>query len=1198
MQWFRSAALIGLLTVASGSAEAQVKSVLHQVSATTQEDGLRIEFSVTAVPTITRGRLREPERIYVDLGGTRGDLNRLSQYKLPQNAWVRSIRYGRHEPNILRVVLDVADGVQFQVVPQQNPPMFILNVSREGTESTSKTEPAPVAENDVPREQDPSTNASFLQPPAAASQTVDRQPAVQESAPVPAIESVASGGSVSAKPDRDAERTATLVSLKGRVTASNLPIPGASVTATNGTRQISAATDVSGTYLLEGLEPGAWRLHVEKFGFTAMDRDVSAPAQDAEEVWALTLRPRPAAPKPRAARQGGGGSQPEESAAPAEEPSRVLQSSATSDSFLISGSSAQGLQLGNLDIPARGWSNGRTTRRRSNGFRGTVTWTARNAALDARPYSISGESRPKPDYSQNRIFSTFSGPLRMPKFLSDQGRANYSVTYNVTRAGSPVGAFATVPTALERSGDFSASFARGPVQVYDPLNGQLFPGNRLPLTRIRSASLGLAQFIPLPTSSAAVQNYQLLSRVSENTHDLRGTLNLNKSKNRISLSPRYRTSGSQQLQTMGYRDQINVDDYSSTVSWGRAATSKLTLSSWFSAALTVARTTPFFAQGENVAAKLGIQGTSSLPGNYGPPTLNFTNFGSLTDVSYQSNRQSYSGGNFSAYYSSGAHNMSVGVDYSRNFANIVTDENGRGTFLFSGLATSALDAKGSPVASTGFDYADFLLGRAQSASVRYGASHNRFRNNIYGISVTDDWRATQRLTFSLGFRYDYSGPFTERDRQMVNLDIAPDFTAAAVVRAGESGPYSGQFPQSLVNPDRNNFAPRVGFAWTPSAKHSTTFRGGYGIYYNATVGLSLAQRLASQPPLAKTGILTTSSALPLTIEDGFVAVAAQTTTGIRNTYAVDRRYRTGYAQIWNYAVTQQLARNLVLEIGYVGTKGTRLGIQRLPNRALPGSPLNSEQRRRIPNAVGFTYDASDGNSILHSGQVRIVRRFQGGLSMNLLYTYAKSIDNASTFGGGIGTLVQDDTNLRAERGLSSFDVRQTLSSSYAVLSPFGGDGAPIKLNPKLAILTKDWNFQGTINASSARWVTARVLGNRADAGGTGSVGNSRANATGLPVRNTDGSLNPAAFSVPLAGQFGNAARNTIPLPAQLTLDLSVGRTFLLDDRRSLEFRAESSNFANIVNITGIGSIVNASNFGVATGAAPMRTHNLMLRLRF
>src|SRR5205814_3324823 len=257
----------------------------------------------------------------------------------------------------------------------------------------------------------------------------------------------------------------------------------------------------------------------------------------------------------------------------------------------------------------------------------------------------------------------------------------------------------------------------------------------------------------------------------------------------------------------------------------------------------------------------------------------------------------------------------------------------------------------------------------------------------------------------------------------------------AVVPPGKPGPYTGDFPSSLVNPDKNNFSPRVGIAWRPTPKGRLLVRSGYGIFYNGSIYSHFTRQLGSQPPFAaSSGTLTTSIAQPLTLQNGFPTVASSIIT---NTYAIDRYYGLGYAQTWNLSVQREFPHSIIVELGYQGTKGTRLDIQRLPNRAAPGSPLTAEQRRQIGNAQGFTFESSEGNSIYHALQTRVTRRMQRGIAAYGTYTYGKSIDNASTFGGGGATVAQNDKDLRAERGLSSFDKRHALSLNYMLESPVG-----------------------------------------------------------------------------------------------------------------------------------------------------------------
>jgi hypothetical protein len=535
--------------------------------------------------------------------------------------------------------------------------------------------------------------------------------------------------------------------------------------------------------------------------------------------------------------------------------------------------------------------------------------------------------------------------------------------------------------------------------------------------------------------------------------------------------------------------------------------------------------------------------------------------------------------------------------------NNLSDQNGRGSFAFSGLETSALDANGQPLPGTGIDFADFLLGLPNTSSIRDLGTDTYFRGSLYTAYAQDDLRLRPNLTILIGLRYEYRTPLTEKYDRMVNLDIAPGFAAVAKVTPGATGPYSGAFPQGLVNPDRDNFAPRMAIAWKPFPKKEMVVRAGYGIYYNGSVYNQIASLMAQQPPFSNSCNLIASLASPLSLEKGFPcgsAASATSATEIANTYAVDRNYRIGYAQTWNFSVQRTLPHALVAELGYLGTKGTRLDVQGIPNVAPPGSPLTAENRRPIEDAGAFIYDSSNGNSIYHAAQARLSRRFRRGVSGNLLYTFSKSIDDVSSFtGGGSGVVAQNFYDLSAERGLSSFDHRHSLTMSYVLSSPGTGTTNSFAAKGWQGKLIRNWSLSGSITAQTGAPFTATVLGNRSDSSGTGVSGSSRAEATGLPVDIGTGLFNPLAFALPPTGQYGDAGRNTIPGPFSFVANLSLGRSFPFGEtRRSLDLRLDSTNALNIMNVNGFATTVNASNFGLPLSTGAMRTMKINLRFRF
>jgi len=691
-----------------------------------------------------------------------------------------------------------------------------------------------------------------------------------------------------------------------------------------------------------------------------------------------------------------------------------------------------------------------------------------------------------------------------------------------------------------------------------------------------------------------VRNYHIVTSTPQNSDNLSARLNR-------SLGRRDRLAGSYNLQRRtgqtaqlyGFLDDSRGRGQSADLTWSHNFAPGFLSNLRVNFSRNRSELVPFFAYQRDIAQELGIRGVSHEPAEWGPPNLSFTNFGALADGSRSLRRDQTLSVNEGLIRARGKHTLSFGFDHRRTQMNTLSHQNGRGAFSFSGLATSGLDAAGNPREGTGFDFADFLLGRPQSSSIRFGSADVYFRGRAYNAYAQDDWRARSNLTLNWGLRYEFNAPVFEKYGRMANLDIAPGFTAVAVVTPEGSGPYSGPFPAGLIDPDRNNLSPRLGFAFKPLKGRSTQLRGGYGIYYNASIYNQAASRMAQQPPFAKSASVQTSLANPLTIRDGFTVAPRQQIT---NTFAVARGYRTGYAQTWNFSMQQELPFAMVVELGYLGTKGTRLDIQRLPNRAAPGSPLTAEDRRLIANASGFTYDSSEGNSIFHAGQVRVSRRMRQGISANALYTWGRSIDNASTLGGGGAVVAQNDKDLAAERGLSSFDRRHTLNLFWVFSTGFGRRASGRSAHN---VLLRDWTWSGGITARSGGPFTATVLGNRSDAGGTGAAGSSRADATGLPVQAGEGFFNLLAFTLPPGGRFGNAGRNTIPGPGFFSANMSLSRNISLgESRRNLELRAEANNVFNNVSISRLGTTVNSSSYGLATAAGNMRTVTLNLRLRF
>jgi len=303
------------------------------------------------------------------------------------------------------------------------------------------------------------------------------------------------------------------------------------------------------------------------------------------------------------------------------------------------------------------------------------------------------------------------------------------------------------------------------------------------------------------------------------------------------------------------------------------------------------------------------------------------------------------------------------------------------------------------------------------------------------------------LTFNLGLRYEYVSPFTEINNRIVNLDAAPGFSAVVPVQPNQTGAFGGHFPATLLKPDRNNFAPRVGIAW--KVKNKTVIRAGYGINYNTRAYQSIVQQLAFQPPFSFTETNIESPTTSLTLQNGFPAAPAGTIT---NNYGVDPNYRLGYVQIWNADLQQEITPTLLLNVSYNGTKGTRLDIVEAPDRTANGLLL--------ANVQPFLFENSLGGSTAHSGTIRLRKRLQRGLAVSGSYTWSKAIDDASSIGDGSTLVAQDALNLSTERGLSSFDQRHRFTGDYTWELPLGHEKRWLSQKSALRDVFGDWQWTG------------------------------------------------------------------------------------------------------------------------------------------
>jgi hypothetical protein len=851
-------------------------------------------------------------------------------------------------------------------------------------------------------------------------------------------------------------------------------------------------------------------------------------------------------------------------------------------------------------------------RMRNEQIRGQVSASLAGSPLDAAPFSLTGAPTEKPDYFQQRYTLTLGGPVKIPAINKGTSRTTFFVNYNGNHSATPFDVLSTVPTVAARGGDFSSLGS----PVIDPQTGVAFPGNQIPQSRIDPSSHGLLAYFPLPNLPGDSQNFRYTSSAVTNTDDVNVRFVFSLGQNtqgqggqggrgqgggggrgfggrggqgrqglNISLGVHYRHGDSDRttaFPTLGGTSLQSAWDVPVGISFAKANIFHSIRLQFNRNRADIAN---LYSGVTNVAGDAGIGGVSTDPFGWGVPSLSFKTISSLGDVTPSEVLNRTFALSYSASTTKRKHTLRAGGDLRLIDVDSHVDANANGSYIFTGLYTDPTAL--TRVAGSGNDFADFLLGLPQEATLNFTPGTERFRQRTWDVFFQDDWRMKSTLTLNLGVRYEFFSPVTETGNRLATLDANSDFTAAVPVTAGGSGPFTGAYPDSLAFSDRNNIAPRLGIAWKPAEKW--TVRAGYGVNYITGAYLPIAQQLAAQPPYATATTAFGTVAQPISLSTVFT-VPPQIDT--QNTYGIDPAFRLGFVHIWNVDVQRDLTRTIIVGASYTGTRGGDLDIQRAPNRGADGTI--------DPNLPPYIWESSLGHSLMNSLSLRVRKRQTHGFAAGGTYTYSKSMDNASTIGGGAVVVAQDDRNLDAEWGLSSFDQRHRFNADWSYELPFGPN-RPWLTKGVPAAIAGGWMLSGTVQLASGTPFTARVLGDVTDVS-RGSNGSLRADYTGAPVSLANPTVaeffNTAAFLVPPAGQFGDAARNTIPGPGITNASLALTRNVTFAGTRALSIRVQANNVFNTVQYATIDTVVNSPTFGQVVSARPMRSVQIVARVRF
>jgi hypothetical protein len=575
----------------------------------------------------------------------------------------------------------------------------------------------------------------------------------------------------------------------------------------------------------------------------------------------------------------------------------------------------------------------------------------------------------------------------------------------------------------------------------------------------------------------------------------------------------------------------------------------------------------------------------------------------------------------------GRHSLKTGYEY----LHVNTDVQDTNPLMGLDTYASQFSRAATSTANTIFNLSDFFFG-ARNQYEFANLLEVRMQRRLHYVYAQDDFKVNQKLTLNLGVRYEYATPFTEGQNRLSNFDPA----TRTIIQAKDGSIYN----RALVDPDRNNWAPRIGLAYNLFDK--TVLRGGYGIGYVHFNRIGSADLLATNFPQITRANVTQNAALAqctgtVFAEGCFRPTQAGYPTNLPNNVVLftPREMRTGYIQNWQLSIQRELPGNMLLDVAYVGNHALKLLLLADYNQArplttaelaLPAAQRPSlDARRPIAGFRSISATLPAAYSNYHALQVKFERRFSKGLYLLNSFTWSKAIDNASQVleepGGNTGT-PQNVYNIRADRGVGAYDQPFNNTTSFVWELPFGKGRAWMKdLHAAADALLGGWALTGINTMASGQAVNFRYTPAPVTANLPSFIGGValRPNLVGNPLlpseqRTIDRWFNTEAIRLPTQDQpFGNAGRNIGRGPAFYQFDLGLQKNFALpfiNEVSKAEFRAEFFNALNKTNFgtpsgtaTGIvfnadGTLRTAGAFGTIRSANPARQIQFALKVSF
>lgn len=526
----------------------------------------------------------------------------------------------------------------------------------------------------------------------------------------------------------------------------------------------------------------------------------------------------------------------------------------------------------------------------------------------------------------------------------------------------------------------------------------------------------------------------------------------------------------------------------------------------------------------------------------------------------------------------GNHSLKFGVDIIQSRYDEADVRNVRGDFRFRGRNTNTSNSTRSGPGS----FADFLYGLPEATQRQIGAEPARLTGIQYGFFVQDDWRVKSWLTLNLGLRYELQTPLTEATNRLGNF--VPEL--GVVVLSGDP-----RLPKGLIETDKNNWGPRVGFALRPFKNDKTVIRGGAGIYYSLETFNPIRQQLANTFPFLQRESYSRSSSniLLLSFQNPFPSGSGGI-QGLNTPFGLQVNYNTPEIYQYNLTLEREILPDLVAEIGYVGSQGRHLGIRYNLNAAYPTGALSGTApvtARRYPGLGNIQFQEQIANSYYNGLQISLRRRSKSGLTLLASYTFSRAIDTASSTNNsttGTQKFPQDIRNLAAEKSLADFHRKHQFTTSFNYELPFGKGKRFLTDAGATDFIFGGWQVNGIVTILSGRPFTPQYS--------SAEVAQQRPDIVGDPYSNIPAGLafNPAAFRRPVAtasdpNLFGSAGRNILIGPSFNNVDLSLIKNFRVTESVKVQFRWEVFNALNHPNFQVPVFLLDNSNIGTYSQTA-------------